>query len=172
MVTAVELIEHPRRGRLRARIEALERRLVPPPPVATVAGHPLPDLSGASPGEIAAALVEAISAAHGDSPPWASDDEGAAGHGLCPACLVTLEEARRMATGGAELALWPDPLLAVFEDEYQWRIELERWADQPRVRFDRAVWSAEQERMQAEHFYTDRYRGQIPPWVIVGDRAD
>lgn len=170
---ATALAVHPPRGRVRARLEVLERRLIPPPPAGpTITGHPLPDLSGASAEEIANALLEAIDTAHPDGPIGAAVAEQAEGHRLCPRCLVTVEEASERASAGVVPPPWPDPLYSVFENELMWRAEMARWTDRPGVRFDRAARQAEQERQQAEHFYTNHYRDQIPPWVLIGEPAD
>lgn len=40
------------------------------------------------------------------------------------------------------------------------------------VTFDRAAWDANQERMHRERFYTDHYRGQLSPWVILPVAGD
>jgi len=167
MIVPTEITSHPARGRIRLRLEAIERRLLPGPTEPIVASHPLPDLTGTSPEAIAVGLVETITAAHGSDPLWGIEAHQAAGHGLCPLCLATLAEAVELAKGGVGPAPWPDPLLWIFDDEFRWRVEMERWGDRPEAMFDHVVWAAEQDRMLAEHDYADPYRGQIPPWVTL-----
>ena len=56
----------------------------------------------------------------------------------------------------------------VFELQLQWRDEMERRTTiHPRATFDQAAWRADRDRMRAEGLYTDHYRGQIPPWVVL-----
>jgi hypothetical protein len=103
-----------RRGSRQSRLEAAERLLVPSD-AGIVEGHPLPDLTGASPVEIVHALAGAIVAVHGED--WPTDDPTSA---LCPLCLATVHAAADIAERNDPTA-WPNPLLAVIDDALESR---------------------------------------------------
>jgi len=98
------------RGRRQFPLDAIERQLVAPDAGLVLDGHPLPDLTGAGPVEIAEALVAAMAVAHSDD--WTLDDETPV-H-LCPRCRATV----RMAVEVAERigpTVWPS-MVALFDE--------------------------------------------------------
>jgi hypothetical protein len=83
-----------------------------------IAGHPLPDLTGANPVEIADALAAAILAAHAEDWPSPLDDQSSVR--LCPRCHATAD----MAVGAGlrnDPTAWPNPLIAVFDEALEAR---------------------------------------------------
>jgi hypothetical protein len=103
------------RGRRQSRLEAIERLLAPSDTSSIIDGHPLPDLTGASPVEIVEALAAAIVAAHGED--WSPDDPTSA---LCARCLATVHAAAEIAERNDPTA-WPNPLLAVIDEAIESR---------------------------------------------------
>jgi len=79
------------RGRRHSSLDAVERQLTAADASSAVKGHPLPDLMGASPVEIAEALAAAIVAAHAEDWPSPLSDQSPVQ--LCPRCLACLNDA-------------------------------------------------------------------------------
>ncbi len=73
------------RGRHQSRLEAIERLLMAVDANSMLDGHPLPDLTGAGPVEIAAALAAATLTAHAED--WSLHEAGSDSDYTLPAAL-------------------------------------------------------------------------------------
>jgi hypothetical protein len=99
------------RGGATSRLDAIERLLTASDTSGVIDVHPLPDLMGASPVEIAEALAALVVAAHADE--WSLDDTTPVQ--LCPRCHATVDMAVEIAQT-IDPGAGPNPLLAIFDE--------------------------------------------------------